>query len=92
MSGPNDDWSLKDARDWLRKKASKGARCPCCRQYVKRYRRPLGATMARVLIAFYKKPGWNRVKDLLGKNDYGGDYAKLVYWNLLEGRPGCEGM
>lgn len=34
--------SLEDAREWLRERASKGARCPCCQQRVKIYPRRLG--------------------------------------------------
>jgi hypothetical protein len=42
--------SIAQAKDWLRLRAKKGARCPCCKQYVKIYKRPLGAPMARWLI------------------------------------------
>lgn len=42
--------TIADGKDWLRVHAKKGARCPCCTQYVKIYKRPLGAPMARWLI------------------------------------------
>lgn len=42
--------TLKQAKDWLRLRANKGARCPCCKQYVKIYKRTLGSQMARWLI------------------------------------------
>lgn len=42
--------TVAQAKDWLRLRAKKGARCPCCKQYVKIYRRALGAPMSRWLI------------------------------------------
>ncbi len=42
--------TLKQAKDFLRLYAEKGVRCPCCKQYVKVYRRVLGSQMARWLI------------------------------------------
>lgn len=42
--------TLKQAKDWLRLRAKRGARCPCCKQYVKVYKRPLHSSMALVLV------------------------------------------
>lgn len=42
--------TLAQATDWLRLRADKGVRCPCCKQYVKIYKRTLGSQMARWLI------------------------------------------
>lgn len=43
--------SLADARDQLHVKLDAGARCPCCDQYSKRYRRKLSSGIARWMIA-----------------------------------------
>ena len=90
-----DSDSLGTARDWLRANAKTGARCPCCRQYVKVYRRKLNGSMTRVLIAFYREwrsdgGRYQNVFDILKRDgiDYhGADYSKLAYWNLLEQNP-----
>jgi len=47
----DDSTSLGTAKAWLRKRArDKGAHCPCCRQWVKVYKRALNSQMARWLI------------------------------------------
>ena len=49
-----DSDSLGTAREWLRSQAKDGARCPCCRQYVKVYRRKLNSSMSRALMIMYR--------------------------------------
>ncbi len=49
------DASLEEAKVWLREQfEKKGARCPCCQQFVKLYKRRLNASMAYVLILLYR--------------------------------------
>jgi hypothetical protein len=95
--------TVEQARDWLRARvfgesvrAKQGARCPCCKQYVKIYKRPLGAPMARWLIWLVRT--WQHkfhLKNLKTANNdawidirlapvRGGDYAKLLHWGLIE--------
>ena len=50
FTGDVDTTTIAQAKDWLRLRADKGARCPCCKQYVKIYKRVLGSQMARWLI------------------------------------------
>jgi hypothetical protein len=90
--------TVAQAVDWLRvqSKTKKGARCPCCKQYVKIYKRALGAPMARWLIwlvrtwmhkfelpmlKFSNNSAW---VDIRLAPVRGGDYAKLVHWGLIE--------
>lgn len=91
--------SLEQAQDWLRKQLDEGAKCPCCKQHAKIYRRKLNSGMAASLIAFAKvtqqsqpKDGWLKVPDdfvqtsklvTILKNR---EYNKLKHWGLLEGQ------
>ena len=75
---------LGDARAWLREQAAdKGAKCPCCSQFTKVYRRRLNANMARLLVVMYRHCGlgWSHASTL---GDGTGDLAKLRYWGLVE--------
>jgi len=73
-----------------------GAHCPCCERFIKLYRRPLSASMARYLIVLAKKSGtgnpWLHVetdfRDVSIPSR--GDYAKLRYWGLIEPKPGVS--
>lgn len=88
--------TVAQAKDWLRYRAKKGVRCPCCKQYVKIYKRPLGAPMARWLIwlvrtwqhkfklAKLKSPSNDAWIDIRLAPVRGGDYAKLLHWGLVE--------
>lgn len=84
-----DTAALGDARAWLREQVTgAGARCPCCSQFAKVYRRAIGSRMACDLLTIYRRAGtgWCYLPDVLGYN--GGDTAKLRYWGLLEPEPG----
>lgn len=84
---PDDSWTLGATRDWLRERAERGAKCPCCTQFTKVYRRKVNAAMARALILMWKEGD-------LGRRLYvhvpsidptrGGDVAKMEYWGLIE--------
>ena len=79
------------AEDWVLNNAAEGVECPCCGQLAKVYRRKLYSSMAYALITIYGAKGdgegWLHVPSLLngkGSVSRGGDFAKLVYWGLLE--------
>lgn len=81
----DDSALLGEARKWLREQASdKGARCPCCTQLAKVYRRALNAGMVRSLILMYRAAGldWQHVPTTTvgGSREEG----KLRYWGLVE--------
>jgi hypothetical protein len=84
--------SVQTAEDWTMNAAHDGAECPCCGQYVKVYRRKLYSAMAYALLLIHrstenKSDPWVHVPKLLnghGTVARGGDFAKLVHWDLLE--------
>ena len=83
--------TIEDARAYLAKNAMEGARCPCCNQMVKLYRRPLTRNMAKVLLEFYRGArhgdGWLHIRrDVFRGHAADGEHAKLRYWGLLEER------
>ena len=67
MRGTNEK-TLEQAKDWLRERINDGARCPCCEQYARAYKRKLSGGMVRTLIALYHwsrdmdKPEWCHVE------------------------------
>lgn len=83
--------TILEGQNWLREQAAeKGAKCPCCRQYVKLYGRKLNTTMARGLLWLCQKSGpdgsWVDVPKfgprwLVTK---GGTLATLAHWDLIE--------
>lgn len=78
--------TVTSAKNWLRAHAERGAICPCCKQYVKIYRRALGTQMARWLIWLVRS--WEHTPmhwiDVKESPVRGGDYAKLLHWGLVE--------
>ena len=83
ITPPSPDCTIAEARSWLRELVDDGAHCPVCTQFAKTYRRKIHATMARDLIHVYRKVGtdWFHVRVIGG---HPGDFAKLVYWRLIE--------
>lgn len=81
----NEDMSLREAKDWLRERAlAEGARCPCCEQMAKVYRRTINAGMARSLAKMYRhaKTDWVHVPTVVGSRSR--EEGKLAYWGLVE--------
>lgn len=81
--------TLAEAKQYLRANWEKGVNCPCCSQFVKKWRQPLHAGQAVWLINLVREyeltPEWMDVKILATKTGMrGGDYAKLRYWGLVE--------
>jgi len=88
--------TLEDAKAWLRARFEEGARCPCCDQFVKLYKRKLNSTMARALILVYhyfERPDadeWLHVPSYLNWTQALGDAAKLHRWALIEPKGGIR--
>ena len=87
--------TLEEAKVWLRQRVSKGAECPCCKQFAKIYTRSLNSSMAVSLILFYKHTEPNglhkHVDDLMKENPKfteilakSREFHKLVHWGLLD--------
>jgi hypothetical protein len=69
-----------------------GIACPCCGQLAKMYARPItpamGAWLVSLVCAAANRRGkWLHVKHSLLRQTRGGDYAKLLYWELIKKRP-----
>jgi hypothetical protein len=84
---------LQEAKDWVQHNLRVGARCPCCGQYCKLYRRKLNSTMCYALLLIYHASragsGWIHVPEFMVRTKAdstiaGGDVQKLRYWGLLE--------
>lgn len=84
----SDDFTLEQAKQWLRDRIDDGDHCPCCGQFAKVYKRAIHATMARALITMHlAAPAgeWFYLPDILkGRLNFGGDASKAVYWGLIE--------
>lgn len=80
---------LGEARAWTRANWTRGCICPLCKGKVKRYARPLHASMAASLIRLYRQYGkeWGQLDPVLNRRLYA-DNAKLRWWGLLEPQEG----
>ncbi len=95
--------TIKEAQDYLNDNFLEGVHCPCCEQYVKKYKRKINSAMARVLIRL------NNVTEEQGEDFYhvsvfdptrsgGSDVAKLAAWGLVKAQVNkdttkrCSGM
>ena len=77
--------TLAEARKWLADRVTAGARCPCCNQYAKVYRRQINSGMARSLIAMYlhgPQGQWVHLPTQVGARSR--EEGKLRYWGLVE--------
>lgn len=81
---PDGTWWLKDARKWLRDQVVDGARCPCCNQLAKVYRRPINAGMALSIIKMLRFGGleYQYIPASIGAKSR--EEGKLRYWGLIE--------
>ena len=77
--------TLEEARDWLRGQSATGARCPCCRQFVKVYRRKLNSSMARWLIRWHRATeGDCQFHKSSIIHSSSGEWGVLRNWTLIE--------
>lgn len=85
---------LHRAKQYLKQgwKTPKGAKCECCNQLVKLYKRKITAQAAYELICLYKRARltgqeYHHRNDFIpSKNHSGGDWARLVHWGLIESK------
>lgn len=84
MTQPWEGVTLDQAKAWLRKHVEEGARCPCCNQMAKVYRRKVNSGMAVALIAMWRTAAfdWQHIATTLENRH--ADEAKLRYWGLIE--------
>lgn len=83
--------NLEEAKQLLRDNWQEGIECPCCRQYVKLYKRKLNSAMAYVLVMMDRAPtGYFHVENWLKTQNtpasLRGDFPKLHYWGLIEAK------
>lgn len=88
--------TVEEAFQWVHNNLTTGVTCPCCTQFAKRYKRKLNHNMVHALVLIYKKlrhkNEWLHVPSYLsertsGATIRGGDWAKLVHWGLIVGKP-----
>jgi hypothetical protein len=76
------------AEAWRQANLDKGAHCPWCGQFAKIYRRKLNRGMALALRCMYEmyKGASGHIMHPNGwvQRSWGGDPAKLVFWDLIE--------
>ena len=93
---PNKGDIIHEMREKVMSKArEKGCECPICDQFVKIYKRKINSTMAQQIIEARRKFGSNifHVGNLKsGPQTGGGDFAKLLYWSLIEEKPWEKGQ
>lgn len=76
--------TLVEAKAWLKEQMKEdGAKCPCCGQLAKVYRRKLNANMARSLVLGFRRHAmdWFHAPTVVEDR---GEMAKLRYWGLVE--------
>lgn len=85
--------SLEEAKSWLRDQVDDGARCPCCTQHAKVYKRALYASIARELMLLWRETGTNfghwptihgTARKSLRLGAQGTALPKAAYWALIE--------
>lgn len=80
--------TLVEARAWLSQQLTEGARCPCCTQVAREYRRRLNSGMAYALCVLYRSNrgvGWvHKPTVLRGVGAAARDESLLRHWGLLE--------
>ena len=79
--------TLRQARDHMTERFDEGTKCPCCGQFVKRYKRKLNSGMARTLIQMFKHhpDRYIDVKPFLLNHGYKNshDWTLLKHWGIL---------
>lgn len=91
--------TIDEAKSYLRDNFDEGAECPVCRQRVQRYHRQITSSMAfgllTIYIYFLKHPEKRFVHVPTLAHDqqvplaiFGGDFAKLRFWGLIESKSG----
>jgi hypothetical protein len=76
--------TLLMAKEWLLTNVSEGAKCPCCGQNAKVYRRKLHATIAKALIQLHHAGGsedYQHTPSLPGDTH---EISQASWWGLIE--------
>lgn len=90
-------WTLEQAKAWLREQVKgRGAKCPCCNQHAKVYRRPISSRMAYGLILMYRhfeahpEEEWLHLPSFFTQRKAcpSNDGTLMRHWGLIEGQPG----
>ena len=84
--------TIKEVKSYLREKFGDGARCPCCGQFVKLYKRKLNSGMTLFLIGLYnlskhKKGAYFKNQTIMKKmniNTSSLDYSIIKHFGLME--------
>jgi hypothetical protein len=98
--------TMAEGKAFLKENYAKGIECPCCKQFVKLYKRNLNSAMAWTLIEIYNETkrmeddgaipaiAWIHVKEYLRVNGLhnGHDWTLLQWWDLLEERKTDSGL
>lgn len=80
----DDYMTLGEAREILRENWEDGTTCPCCKQFVKLYRRKTTSSAAKSLINLFHHPDeWVHWRDFVDASATG-DFARLRYIGLVE--------
>ena len=76
---------MSEAKEYLKDNWYTGVDCPCCGQFVKRYKRKLTTSMAVGLISLFNQSSGMgeevHIKKIKGVN--GGEFAQLKRWGLV---------
>ena len=81
---------VEEAKDLIFNGLENGVQCPCCGRLAKMYKRKLNREMAQWLIWLVqnsdpeKNEGWLDIRKF---DVRGGDYGKLVHWQLVQQCP-----
>lgn len=84
--------TLEEAKTYLRENVEDGAKCPCCGQLAKVYKRAITGSSAAWLCSLYRAAPDGRFVHVSNidhgqPSEIGGDAAKLSYWGLIEEMP-----
>ena len=82
--------TLAQAQEYLEDNRREGVECPCCDQFVKLYKRKLGAPQTRGLIQllkFNREEKWVHITKIIRTCNVHGDFAKMELWGLIEQQP-----
>jgi hypothetical protein len=91
----NTKTTIENARKYMSDHFEEGTKCPCCGQFVKKYKRKLNSGMARTLIQIYRhyQDQYVHVKNMLLSRQYKNshDWTLLRHWGILSVHPEEDG-
>lgn len=98
----HDTSTVGEAKEFLRKNFQRGVGCPCCKQFVKQYKRPMTSSMAWAFLLVYRHMKANPQLEWLHVQNFlkplpipaavanTGDFSKLKHWGLIEEKLGIR--